>query len=275
MIQLIAFDMDGTLLTDDKHLLPETLSAIREADAAGFRIALCTGRGLAELAPYPELAPFVCAAVCSSGSVLADLRTGVSQTLSGIGKREVSSLLEAAERFGALPHLLTAAESVVPSGGIEALARVHMGAYTGLYRQCAKEVPDIRSHAMSRLPIPKINLYFPNAQRRDEAAAALRDLPLSFFRSETSALEATPPGTDKASGLSALAESLGLSLSETAAVGDSHNDVPMLQAAGLAAVMKNAPSDVRELADVLLPDNNHDGAGFFLRSLLQGKQGAF
>ncbi|MEE3462489.1 MAG: HAD hydrolase family protein, partial [Lachnospiraceae bacterium] len=41
--QLAAFDMDGTLLTSDKRILPETLEAIREADKAGKYIALCTG----------------------------------------------------------------------------------------------------------------------------------------------------------------------------------------------------------------------------------------
>ena len=47
--QLIAFDMDGTLLNSDKQISPETLNAIKRAGDAGKTVILCTGRNLAEL----------------------------------------------------------------------------------------------------------------------------------------------------------------------------------------------------------------------------------
>lgn len=47
--QLIAFDMDGTLLNSNKQISPETLNAIKRATDAGKTVILCTGRNLAEL----------------------------------------------------------------------------------------------------------------------------------------------------------------------------------------------------------------------------------
>ena len=44
MIKVIASDMDGTLLGDNHKVAPETVEAIREAQAAGIRFMIATGR---------------------------------------------------------------------------------------------------------------------------------------------------------------------------------------------------------------------------------------
>lgn len=44
MIKVIASDMDGTLLGDDHRIAPETLEAIKEAQKAGIRFMIATGR---------------------------------------------------------------------------------------------------------------------------------------------------------------------------------------------------------------------------------------
>ena len=43
------------------------------------------------------------------------------------------------------------------------------------------------------------------------------------------------------------------------AIGDSGNDLTMIEAAGLGVAMGNATEDVRAAADVITADNNHDG----------------
>lgn len=57
----------------------------------------------------------------------------------------------------------------------------------------------------------------------------------------------------------ALAERLGLALDEVMAVGDSGNDLTMLEAAGLGVAMGNATEEIKQAADVITADNNHDG----------------
>ena len=61
-------------------------------------------------------------------------------------------------------------------------------------------------------------------------------------------LDILPAGSSKASALLHLAELRGVDASEILAIGDNWNDVPMLQAAGRAAVMANAPAELRALA---------------------------
>ena len=55
-VKLIAFDLDGTLLDDDKHLPPENLAALQAAHAQGIFLVPATGRILKAL-PEELLAP--------------------------------------------------------------------------------------------------------------------------------------------------------------------------------------------------------------------------
>jgi HAD superfamily hydrolase (TIGR01484 family) len=64
-----------------------------------------------------------------------------------------------------------------------------------------------------------------------------------FIRSHSVAMF-SPVGADKRTALEAIAETLGIPMSQVAAFGDWHNDLPMLSAAGYAVVMGNAPKDL-------------------------------
>ena len=57
----------------------------------------------------------------------------------------------------------------------------------------------------------------------------------------------------------ALAQRLGLTRDEVMAVGDSGNDRTMVELAGLGVAMGNATEDIKQAADVITADNNHDG----------------
>ena len=57
MYQLIAFDMDGTLLNSRKQILPKSRNAVAKAAQAGAVVILNTGRCLAELGEYLRALP--------------------------------------------------------------------------------------------------------------------------------------------------------------------------------------------------------------------------
>ena len=57
----------------------------------------------------------------------------------------------------------------------------------------------------------------------------------------------------------ALAEKLGLRRDQVMAVGDSGNDLSMIEDAGLGVAMGNATPEILAAADAVTADNNHDG----------------
>ena len=79
--------------------------------------------------------------------------------------------------------------------------------------------------------------------------------------------EIMPKGYSKASGIRFLADALGVDMAQTVAVGDSSNDIPMLECAGVSIAMGNATDDVKALADYVTTDVEENGIENALRWL--------
>ncbi len=84
--------------------------------------------------------------------------------------------------------------------------------------------------------------------------------PLSITRTHEWLVETTAPGVDKGSGLRRLCDLLGVDIRRVMAVGDSDNDIPMLEAAGFGVAMGNASAQVKAVADWIAPTIEEEGA---------------
>ena len=89
--------------------------------------------------------------------------------------------------------------------------------------------------------------------------------PLSITRSHEWLVETTAPGVDKGSGLRRLCAMLDVDIARVLAIGDSDNDIPMLQAAGFGIAMGNAAPHVKAVANWIAPGIDDDGAAVALR----------
>lgn len=72
-------------------------------------------------------------------------------------------------------------------------------------------------------------------------------------------LEINPLGVNKATGIKQVCELLGLDMSQVVAVGDSLNDLAVIQQAGLGVAMGNAQQTVKDEADLVVASNNENG----------------
>ena len=82
------------------------------------------------------------------------------------------------------------------------------------------------------------------------------------------------PGTNKAAGLHILLNALGLSMAECCAIGDSENDLEMLQSVRVACAMGNAVKKTKAVSHFVMPKNTDDPAGVvcLIRSLTSALQ---
>jgi hydroxymethylpyrimidine pyrophosphatase-like HAD family hydrolase len=99
-------------------------------------------------------------------------------------------------------------------------------------------------------------------------AEAMQSLSNATF-SKANYLEIIPLGTNKAEALGQLIASLGLDLSQLAAIGDGLNDLEMLREAGLGIAMGNAPAAVQSVADWVTNTNDQAGVAQAVRRLFQ------
>jgi len=99
-------------------------------------------------------------------------------------------------------------------------------------------------------------------------AGSVQSLSQAAF-SKANYLEIVPIGINKAEALMHLSATLGLELSQVAAIGDGLNDLEMLREVGLGIAMGNAPEAVKSVAGWVTSTNNEAGVAQAVRRLFK------
>jgi len=91
---------------------------------------------------------------------------------------------------------------------------------------------------------------------------------ISIACSHDNLLEIVGPDVNKGNALIELADILNTPVSQVITIGDSYNDIEMIKIAGLGVAMGNAPSKVKDAADFVTKDNNHEGISYFISKFI-------
>ena len=271
--QVIAFDMDGTLLTTDKKIAPDTLNALQEAIDAGKQIVISTGRTAAELVIYPEALEKVRYGILESGGLIYDFQEKRTLANTPIAPENVMKILEFAEQEDVLIQVMAAGKVYIQTSYLEQMSKYQIGYFYPLFKATATLIDDIRTWLREgtlngTLEAEKINLYHTDTDARLRTIERGRNVPLEQVFSEFTSIEFTPVGISKGTAMARLAEILGISVEQMIAVGDADNDLAMLNNSGLAIAMGNANENVKKAADVIVADNDHDGCAEAIRRYL-------
>lgn len=257
-IELVAIDMDGTLLDPAHKLTPRVKQAIARARALGVHIVLTSGR------PVPGLAPFLhelgiegdddyCIA-CNGGLVqrIGPRETVVEYPLSF---DDFVYCEQVAREIGVHFQALDAQRMYKPNQDISiyTVADSHLSRMPLSYRRVADmdpgmsfiklmmiDEPDVLDAAIARLPATLTERF-----------AVLKSAP--FF------LEVFDHRAGKGPSLQKLAEHLGIDRANVMAIGDQENDLTMLQYAGTSVAMGNAIDAVKAVARFETATNADEG----------------
>lgn len=271
--ELIAFDMDGTLLDSSKRVLPSSERAIAEAAAAGKTVAIASGRSpvMVEL-DQASLGP-VRYAICCNGTVLYDLEEHRVVSSASLPHEAIVAALDALGDEDAMIDVFQGRGFFCQPSHVDRMPEFGLGIYQPMYRATAWLVDDVRATLLDPSEsYQKFIFHLTSPEARERVVAAMAGVPVEMARSEVSSLEFSPQGVTKATGLLALADLLGIDRAATIAVGDADNDLDMLRAAGLGVAMGNANERAREAADVTVADNDHDGCADAIRRFLLGDE---
>ncbi len=265
-LRLIATDLDGTLLRDDKTISPRNAEAIRLAHQAGLQVVAATGRYLTSLPPL--LTPIgIDYAVASNGAQGYRLSTGELLFEDLISSEAVAAIM------GYLTDELPGSrfEVVVDQGSRHC---VEPG-YLALILDIERLRFPLEYHEMTRAElldheIVKLAVRHPTAapELLQETLAASG---LPGYHATTSGapfLEISGAGVTKARGVSQLAALLGFEPHQVLAVGDARNDVELLEWAGTGVAMGNAVPEAIAAADHSTASNEEDGLALVIEALL-------
>ena len=258
---LVAIDIDGTLLTSEKTILPETIKDIEEASEKGVHIVYCTGRGVSEMQEIIEFLPSIRYGVCMSGALVYDFKEHKAIYINSVPKNIVNKIIEVSKNDEGMIHLLTENESIVDENQINHMNDFHMGVYQPMFMKIAKTVKNIKEEANKYESIPKLNIYFQSEQVRKEAYEKIKNLNIDLTFNEKTALEITAKNSTKGNGLLTLASYLGIPISQIIGIGDSNNDYSFLNIVGLPIAMGNANKNIKNISKYITDDNNNNGVG--------------
>jgi Cof subfamily protein (haloacid dehalogenase superfamily) len=256
---LIASDVDGTLLDDDETITPRTRSAILAAVDAGTRFVLATGRPPRWVEPVVDALGFAPMAVCANGAVLYDPSTDRVLSARTLSADELAELAEIATR-------------VIPGAGL-AVERVGASAHDAATPQFVSSPgyehawlnPDNTEVSVEDLlAAPAIKLLIRKAGARSSEMAAELSKHVGLqgditYSTNNGLIEIVPLGISKATGVEEVARPFGITAEGVVAFGDMPNDIPMLRWAGLGVAMGNAHPEAVEAADEVTARNSEDG----------------
>jgi hydroxymethylpyrimidine pyrophosphatase-like HAD family hydrolase len=259
--QLIASDVDGTLLGSFEELTPRTVAVLQRAIEADVPVVLVTGRPPRWIPPVAEPAGLAGYAVCANGAVLYDIAedrvTAVHGLLDPMMLHDVAAELDtalpgcrlAAERVGA-----SAEDPAVRSFVIEPDYRNPWG---GEGEGHTVPRAEILGHGAIKLLVSRPGMT--SDEMADAAREVLGDAVDVTFSSSSGLIEVAAPGITKATGLAEVAQRLGVPAERTIAFGDMPNDLAMLRWAGHGVAMANAHPAVLAAADEVTAPNSEDG----------------
>ncbi|MDR5700030.1 HAD family hydrolase [Agromyces aerolatus] len=268
--RIIFLDVDGTIIDGHERMAASTPEAIRRARAAGHLVYLATGRSRAEIFPHVAEIGFDGAITAGGGFAEIGDRLIASHTMSADELETLTEVLED-ER---LDYYLQAAERVYASPGM-------LEHYFRLMREglipddeSAEGVPETLLPETSAHEAPAdatpADVYAPLADAPRDAIAKVLFLGEDDrayarvvrrlgdrFTVITGTIahlggasgEISPLGVDKGRAALDVLADLGVPAERAVAIGDSVNDLQILERVGLGIAMGNASAEVKAVAD--------------------------
>ena len=266
--RLITFDMDGTLLDSGKRILPDSIRAMDEAAAAGKIICLSTGRCMPEIQGYLSEAGSISYVIGASGGFIYDVYKGEYIYTNPIPPAIVLEMLSRVE--GRDVQLVYMTEKAYTQRDcVPRMPEFNVEEFQALY-ETSYILPEdmIAFYRADPFDCFKINVFNLSVREQNEVAESYADLPLEVVYAGKTSLECTVKGATKGTGFRKLCELLGIPVAQTIAVGDSDNDLPVLNEAGLSVAMGNSNANVLRTCDVTVADNDSGGCAEAIRRFL-------
>lgn len=265
-IKLIAVDMDGTFLSDQKTYNRERFMAqYQQMKAQGIRFVVASGNQYYQLISFfPEIANEIAFVAENGGWVVSEGKDVFNGELS---KDAFATVVE---------HLLTRPE-------VEIIACGKNSAYTlKKYDDAMKTVAEMYYHRLEyvdnfdnlediffKFGLNLSDELIPQVQKA--LHEAIGDIMVSVHTGNGS-IDLIIPGVHKANGLRQLQKLWGIDDSEVVVFGDGGNDIEMLRQAGFSFAMENAGSAVVAAAKYRAGSNNREGVLDVIDKVLNTKR---
>ncbi|QEN09571.1 HAD family phosphatase [Oceanispirochaeta crateris] len=271
-IKLIACDMDGTLLDDQKRISTDNIEAINKLKARGIYFVIATGRHDSMVKGYLDTLGLEMPVISCNGAMVREPFSNHLFSSIPLQTEQVFEVILACKSLGADYHIY----------GRDVIYGETLTSRMFYYNERNKTLPerdkiklfvskDYRNYVKENtgelykiLIIPSSqNDFIPIKEKIFKATG------LHAFQSDAALLDVAQKGITKAHAIQNLCRELKISQEETAAIGDQLNDLDMIEYAGIGIAMNNAVQPIKEAAqNITKKNNNQSGVAEAIHMLL-------
>ena len=266
--KMIVLDLDDTLLNDEHSLSKRNKEALMAAQELGVKVVLASGRptfGMVSIAKDLQLDQYGSYILSFNGSKIINANTNEEIFNSSISNDMAHRLYDLSRREG-VSILSYKDESIIieePNEYADIEATI-----TGLPMQ----IVDQFKATITEPVVKAMMLAHPDVLVNVEQTLVKEvGEEVSVFRSKPFFLEFTALNVTKGTSLHQLTQKLGIKAEEVIAIGDSYNDITMIEFAGLGVAMGNAPDAIKEIANHVTETNNNDGVAKVVEDFILSK----
>ncbi|WP_332239091.1 Cof-type HAD-IIB family hydrolase [Sporolactobacillus sp. KGMB 08714] len=278
MIKLIALDMDGTLLNNEREISWENLRALRFARSKGIALVIASGRAFFDIQSKMKDVDIDTHAIGTNGATIHS----ADGTLLGADFLDRTRTLQIVAELVRQKYYIgvyTEQNIYVPEDGTkwlhEELKRLNIHEDRSVGFQGATRddfyrfFGDWREIEKTGAEFYKIIVFsFDDVKLKKARDVYEAQHRYSIVTSGTGNFEIMPPNVSKGNALDHLANYLGISLSDVMAVGDNYNDLSMFDVAGLSVAMGNADDAIKEKCDLVTTRCEENGVAHAIYQVL-------
>lgn len=263
--KFVAIDLDDTLLADDLTISPQTIEAIQEAVKKGVFITLATGRMYQSAVKFAREIHLDVPIITYQGAYVKNVQSEeiLYQRLMPyeISKEIISTLKEKKKVVQIYLNDELYVEKDHP----------YIHKYSQISRVPYRTVENLIAamEESGTTPMKIITIDEPEEiERMLETFKPHYQDQLHITISKPHFLEFSHPEATKGQAIQYLAERIGITLDEVIAIGDSYNDLDMIQIAGLGVAMENGHPDIKAIANYITKTNNDHGVWEVLQKFI-------
>ncbi|MFW5780226.1 MAG: Cof-type HAD-IIB family hydrolase [Bacillota bacterium] len=260
--KMIVSDLDDTLFNKNREITSHTKATINRYIENGGKFVIATGRMTPAVLPYCYELGLKGEVITYQGAATVDIASGKTLNLSKIENKDAIEIGKYIENRGLYYHIYHEDKFIVNKATPYSLR------YARLSKVNFVEINYDLSDYMNENNISPIKMMV--ITEEDKVMPLISEFNREFnkrFLFNTSKkwmVEVVPIASNKGIAVKNLAKKYGIKRNEIICIGDSLNDLAMIEFAGLGVVVENGSPEAKKAADIIAPSNNDDGVAYII-----------
>ncbi len=269
--KIIATDLDGTLLSSRQTVSPENERAIEELTKRGIHFVPCSGRSYSQMPEVVKSNPHARYYIFSGGSVIFDKESG-KRFGEFIPKEKALSLCKLFKKYDTNIIANRLGSSFIEKGKHTKEAFSHYRedeSFFNITKFGTYEHEDIEAMCRENDDIEMFCVLFANDEERELCRREIEEIGgLRIVSSTKNNLEIISASAGKGNAITKLSHMLSFTEENVICIGDSINDLSMIEVAGLGLAVENAMPELKARADRVIVSNDEHVMKYILENII-------